>query len=151
MSALELSHVPMLTARDDDSLKLRKFEETAVSQSEDNGLIWIEAGGTLRASDYDSSVLNFERITQRNSGTVQMPIELAPDFSGWNIGGLRRDLNFAFRHKVSFGRIALVGDQRSEKWGTRIFDRLFRTELQVFPFSKCKQAENWIQARGVNA
>ena len=77
---------------------------------EDNGLLLIRADGTLSDSDYDRFVPFFERVAARVPGTVPMLIELAPDFSGWDMGGLWRDLKFDAKHKDSFGRIAMVGD-----------------------------------------
>ena len=115
--------------------------------SEEDGLIRVESARTVQTSDYDTFVTVFERSAQRINDTVPMLLELAPNVSG----GLWRDLKFDIRHKDSFGWIAIVDDQKPEKRGTKIFDRLFRAELQVFPFSKRKQAENWAQARGVNA
>lgn len=118
-----------------------------INSSEEDGLARVESARTMQTSDYDTFVAVFERIAQRRNDTVPMLLELAPNFSG----GLWRDLKFDIRHKDSIGRIAIVGDQKQEKRGTRIFDRLFRAELQASPFSKRKQAENWAQARGVNA
>lgn len=55
---------------------------------EENGLVRIKAGGKLESSDYDRLVPLFERIAARGSGSVPMLIELAPDFSCWDLGGL---------------------------------------------------------------
>jgi hypothetical protein len=110
---------------------------------EDNGLLLIRADGTLSDSDYDRFVPFFERVAARVPGTVPMLIELAPDFSGWDMGGLWRDLKFDAKHKDSFGRIAMVGDSSWEEWGTKLFDPLFRAEMRFFTPVERVAAESW--------
>ena len=87
---------------------------------EDNGLLLIRADGTLSDSDYDRF-----------------------DFSGWDMGGLWRDLKFDAKHKDSFGRIAMVGDSSWEEWGTKLFDPLFRAEMRFFTPVERVAAESW--------
>lgn len=116
--------------------------------TEDNGLIRIRAAGKLEEEDYDRFVPEFERIADCAPGTVAMVIELAPDFGGWDLGGLWRDLKFDLRHKESFGRIAIVGDRKWEEWVTWVIDPLFRAEMQFFDPSERQVAETWARTGG---
>ena len=124
-----------------------EVENTMLTVKVEEGLLWIRAGGRLEDEDYDRFVPQFERIAEREPGTVPMVIELAPDFSGWDLGGLWRDLKFDVRHKDSFGRIAIVGDSKWEKWGAKIFDPLFRAEMKFFPASERAAAVDWVGSR----
>ena len=112
---------------------------------EENGLLWIRAGGRLEDEDYNRFVPQFERIAEREAGTVPMVIELAPDFSGWDLGGLWRDLRFDVRHKDCFGRIAIIGDSKWEEWGTEMSSSLFRAEMKFFQPSQRSHAESWVR------
>ena len=112
---------------------------------EENGLLWIRAGGRLEDEDYNRFVPQFERIAEREAGTVPMVIELAPDFSGWDLGGLWRDLKFDVRHKDCFGRIAIIGDSKWEEWGTEMSSSLFRAEMKFFQPSQRSHAETWVR------
>ena len=112
---------------------------------EENGLLWIRAGGRLEDEDYNRFVPQFERIAEREAGTVPMVIELAPDFSGWDLGGLWRDLKFDVRHKDCFGRIAIIGDSKWEEWGTQMSSSLFRAEMKFFQPSQRSHAESWVR------
>ena len=116
--------------------------------ADENGLIRIMVGGTLDGSDYDRFLPLFEHIAAREQGAVRMVIELAPDFSGWDIGGLWRELKFDIRHKDNFARIAIVGESRWEEWGTRLFDPLFRTEMKFFGRADLDSAERWARDGG---
>ncbi|HEY9553766.1 STAS/SEC14 domain-containing protein [Allosphingosinicella sp.] len=91
-----------------------------VEMAESDELIHIVAGKTLKSSDFDYFVPRFENVAAREPGRVPMVIELAPDFSGWDLDGIWRDLKFDVKHKDSFGRIAIVGDSKWEEWGTKI-------------------------------
>ena len=112
---------------------------------EENGLLWIRAGGRLEDEDYNRFVPQFERIAEREAGTVPMVIELAPDFSGWDLGGLWRDLKFDVRHKDCFGLIAIIGDSKWEEWGTEMSSSLFRAEMKFFQPSQRSHAESWVR------
>ena len=112
---------------------------------EENGLLWIRAGGRLEDEDYNRFVPQFERIAEREAGTVPMVIELAPDFSGWDLGGRWRDLKFDVRHKDCFGRIAIIGDSKWEEWGTEMSSSLFRAEMKFFQPSQRSHAESWVR------
>lgn len=112
---------------------------------EKNGLLWIRAGGRQGDEAYDRFVPQFEHIAEREAGTVPMVIELAPDFSGWNFGGLWRDLKFDIRHEDCFGRIAIIGDSEWEEWGTKLSSSLFRTEMKFIRPTQRSHAESWVQ------
>ncbi|MGV2497661.1 STAS/SEC14 domain-containing protein [Pelagerythrobacter aerophilus] len=112
--------------------------------AEENGLVRVRAGGTLESSDYDRLVPLFERIAAREQGTVPMVIELAPDFSGWDLGGIWRDLQFDLKHKEKFGRIAVVGTKDWHKWATKLSDTLFPpAEMRFFDIGARDHAERW--------
>ena len=112
------------------------------------GLITITAGGTLESADYDRFVSIFERIAAQKAGTVPMLIVLMSDFSGWDLGGLWRDLKFDVKHKDSFGRIAIVGDRKWEEGGTKLFDPLFRAKMKFFTTAERGAAESWVREDG---
>lgn len=59
-----------------------------LNAEQESGFIRIRARGQLQSSDYDKFVPMFERTALREPGLVSMVIELAPDFSGWDLGGL---------------------------------------------------------------
>lgn len=112
--------------------------------AEESGLIRVRAGGTLEGSDYDDFAPLFERIAAREQGAVPMVIELAPDFSGWDVGGIWRDLRFDVKHKEQFGRIAVIGTRDWHAWATKLSDALFApAEMRFFEPDDSGPAERW--------
>tara|TARA_R110002049_G_scaffold72267_2_gene186441 strand:+ start:3875 stop:4255 length:381 start_codon:yes stop_codon:yes gene_type:complete len=111
---------------------------------EENGLIRIRASGTLKSSDFDRFVPLFERIAALEPRSVPMLIELAPDFSGWELGGLWRELKFDVKHQDKFGRIAIVGDKNWQEWGTKLSNPLFPSaDQRFFGPAEIDTAETW--------
>ncbi|BBC71649.1 STAS/SEC14 domain-containing protein [Erythrobacter sp. LQ02-29] len=112
--------------------------------AEDDGLVRIRASGTLAGSDFDRFVPVFESVSGRKPGRIPMIIELASDFSGWDVGGLLRDLKFDARHHDAFGRMAIVGLKEWEKWGTNLIASLFPFgEMEFFELADMHEAEAW--------
>ena len=76
-----------------------------------------------------------------------MLIELASNFSGWDLSGLWRDLKFDAKHQDKFGRIAIVGNKNWQEWGTKLFDPLFPSaEMRFFDSNEIDSAELWARA-----
>lgn len=113
--------------------------------AEENGLVRIKASGTLKSSDVDRFVPLFERVAARQPHSVPMLIELAPNFSGWDLGGLWRDLKFDVKHGDKFGRIAIVGDKAWQEWGTKLSNLLFPSaEMRFFDPTDIDAAAAWV-------
>lgn len=111
---------------------------------EENGLIRVTAGGTLESADYDRFIPVFERIAAHGQGAVPMVIELAPDFSGWDLAGIWRDLRFDVKHKEQFSRIAVIGTRDWHEWATNLSDALFPpAEMRFFEPDARGRAERW--------
>lgn len=88
----------------------------------------------------------FEGVATRKPEPVPMLIELSPDFSGWNVGGPWRDLNFDISHKDKFGRTAIVGTKKWEEWGTKLSNPLVPSaEMRFFAPEQRGEAESWVR------
>ena len=112
------------------------------------GLLHVRAGGRLEPEDYERFVPLFETLADRAPGSVPMLIDLGPDFAGWSFAGLWRDAKFDVKHNDRFGRIAVVGDRKWEKWGSELAAPFFPgTEMRFFDRDQ-GAAEAWARGRG---
>lgn len=119
--------------------------------AEENGLVRIRASGRLESSDFERFVPLFERIVAREPKSVPMLIELSPDFSGWDLGGLWRDLKFDVKHKDMFGRIAIIGNKAWQEWGVKLSDPFFPSaEIRFFDPTEAGSAEVWLRSAQEN-
>ncbi len=115
-----------------------------LNAEEESGLIRIRASGQLQSSDYDKVEPMFERTALREPGLVSMVIELAPDFSGWDLAGLWRKMKFDAKHQLRFGRIAIIGNKAWEEWGAKLTNPFFpSTEIRFFETTELSDAEAW--------
>ena len=118
-----------------------------LSVEDRDGLLYVRAGGRLEPQDYHRFVPHFETLSDRAPGAASMLIDLAPDFEGWSLAGLWRDAKFDVRHNDRFGRIAVVGDKRWEKWSADLSAPLFPgSEVRFFERGEGAAADAW--ARG---
>ena len=108
-----------------------------------DGVLHIVADGQLTTEDYIEFVPRFEQLAHATNPVL---IELGPNFTGWSLGGLWRDLEFDAAHLRQFGRLAVLGDKRWERWGTEASDLLFPGEMRFFEASSREEAEEWLLA-----
>ena len=111
-----------------------------------DGILAIYADGQLTTDDYADFVPRFETLAQ--GGPTPMRIELGPAFTGWSVPALWRDLKFDYRHRGQFGRTAIIGDKRWEKWRTELTDPFFAGAVRFFDLSRSDEAEQWLRGAG---
>ena len=116
----------------------------AILTDPDNGYLYIRADGELTKDDYASFVPAFNQLIKSSGKAYPIMVELGTDFSGWSMKGLWEELKFDERHRKQFGRIAVVGDNRWEKWGTELADVFFDAEMRFFDHAKRANAEQWL-------
>ncbi|MCV2868440.1 STAS/SEC14 domain-containing protein [Defluviimonas sp. WL0002] len=115
----------------------------SIEHSRYNNLIVIRATGTLTARDYELGVPELEHALELSEGPLRVMIKLE-DFRGWEIEALWRDLKFDYKHWSSFRRIAVVGENALEKWGTILSKPFTKAEMRYFPVSEEANAEAWL-------
>ena len=117
----------------------------AILTDTENGYLYIRADGEVSKDDYANFVPAFKQLTRTSDKPFPIMIELGTDFSGWSMKGLWQELKIDERHRDQFGRIAVVGDNRWEQWGTELADVLFDAEMKFFEHAKRANAEQWLK------
>lgn len=107
-----------------------------------DGVLHVVADGLLTTEDYVTFVPRFERLAQVASPIL---IELGPGFTGWTLGALWRDLKFDVEHQRQFGRMAVLGDKRWEKWGSEASNLVFPGETRFFEGEALDEALRWLR------
>lgn len=102
----------------------------------------LTASGTNSGTDVTQFVSEFEQIAEQ-SGAVRMLIEL-DNFKGWDASGLWEDLKFDMSHQSDMKRIAIVGDETWQEWGTWLSKPFFAAEMRYFNTDEAQQAEDWL-------
>jgi len=126
-----------------------KEEAVLTIEKRADGVLHIVADGQLTTEDYAEFVPRFEKFAQ--AGPNAMRIELGPSFTGWSLAALWRDIRFDLRHWKQFGRMAVIGDKRWEKWGTDLTDPFVPGEMKFFERGSEAEADEWLRSRGGDA
>jgi len=95
-----------------------------------DGILVIKADGQLTTQDYVDFVPRFENLV--GDRPTAMLIELGPEFTGWTLPALWRDVQFDVEHWRAFGRMAVVGDRLWEKWATETLRPVSPGSLRFF-------------------
>ncbi|MGV3539580.1 MAG: STAS/SEC14 domain-containing protein [Rufibacter sp.] len=102
----------------------------------------VRVSGTLGKEEYDLLVPALESQIQQQ-GKINLYWEMS-HFEGWSPGGLWEDLKFDAKHVNSFGRIALVGDQKWEQWLTQLMKPFTTAQVKFFETDDHDAAKEWV-------
>jgi len=121
------------------------FEILPVNET---GILAFKASGKLTSTDYEMFLPRLEGLI-RKYGTISLYVELE-DFQGWEAGAAWTDLRFGLHHDKDFKRIAIVGDNALEHWGTALANFFTRTRMRFFEKSEAKAAWDWLEEKPVD-
>lgn len=111
----------------------------------DGTVVTIKISDVMKLADQQSLQAAGTEWMQKGR-ELQLLIALV-DFKGWEKGVDWGDVGFLMAHGDDITKMAFVGD---EKWRDQVFafvGKGFRkTEIEYFPASSMKQAENWVSA-----
>ena len=78
-------------------------------------------------------------------GKVRLFVQFE-DFHGWDLHGAWDDLKFGVKHYGDIDRIAIVGDQRWEKWMAQVCCKPFtKATVRYFDKSEVDNAWKWLR------
>lgn len=114
-----------------------------VNSSRDN-VLSIYVTDKLTKDDLDDLVPMLEqKIADSDHPHLLMILE---NFKGWkDTAAFWKDLKLDHEYIGYFDRIAIAGEKKWQKWGTRLMDPITKEELKFFPISNAEEALNRIQ------
>jgi ubiquinone/menaquinone biosynthesis C-methylase UbiE len=114
-----------------------------LTEKSEGRILEVHVSGKLTHRDYQRFVPEFDRLTRKH-GKIRAFFEME-NFHGWNVAALWDDIKFDLKHFANIERIAMVGDQRWQKWMSR-FCRPFTTaEIRYFNRSAADRAHAWLE------
>jgi len=108
-------------------------------------VIGVHVEGTLSKEDYD----NFELLlkdTLEKHGKARLLVHLE-NFEGWDsLAAAWKDLELDVRHYSDFEKLAVVGENRWQEWGTKIAQPFTRAKVRYFDHADLDAAWKWIHS-----
>ncbi|AZG73560.1 STAS/SEC14 domain-containing protein [Shewanella livingstonensis] len=112
----------------------------------DGNTIAIRASGKLTAEDYQTFLPQLEQQIN-HLGKVSLLFEL-DNFFGWDLNGVKADVNFGLKYLGDCDRIAIVGDKSWEHWMAVIAKPfLLSSEVRYFNRENLQDAWDWLREK----
>lgn len=108
------------------------------------GVLRICADGQLGTDDYIDFVTRFEWFADGRSKPFSILIELGPNFGGWSIDALFRDLDFNLRRQGAVRCIAVIADGRWKDWASGGSYAPLAKEIRFFEAAEMAAARLWL-------
>jgi hypothetical protein len=102
----------------------------------------FKMSGKLHDEDYKTFVPMVDSAIARE-GKVRLLAQFE-DFHGWDLHALWDDIKFATTHCTKIERIALVGDQKWEKWMAAVCKPFTMAKIRYFDSSAIGAAWAWL-------
>lgn len=102
----------------------------------------IHLNGTLTKEDYARFVPDTEEMIRQHE-KINMLI-MMDDFHGWDAGALWEDIKWDAKHFNHVERIAVVGDQKWQKWMTTFCKPFTTAKVRYFDHGQVPEARAWL-------
>ncbi len=111
-------------------------------------VVHVRVSGTLSDGDYQESfVPKMEELFETWTG-LRMLFVMDPDFEGWDAHSAWDELRFEHKHRHEMVRVGVVGDQRWERWATKLSKLFTGANVRFFAPESEGDAREWV-ASGV--
>lgn len=94
-------------------------------------------------ADFDMYFMPEFNSLARKFKKVNVLVEFADDFDGWQFSTLLREVKFSFEHLHTIEKIAIVGNSSVLKWSFRFFHPFTYLSIQRFTTGKFEHALAW--------
>ncbi len=105
-------------------------------------ILEINLHGRLNREDYEDFVPETEKLIRRY-GKIRILVTMH-DFDGWDAGALWEDLKWDAKHFNHVERLALVGEERWQKWMAGFCKPFTTAKVRHFTFDQLATAHEWL-------
>lgn len=115
----------------------------AIREEQKPGMFAVDARGKLTKQDYEYLIPKMVTAA-KEKGPLRVLISLH-DFKGWEPAALWEDVKFDIQHQDDLQKVAVVGENEVEKWGTKISKAFFRAPVKYFEDGDEAAALQWLR------
>jgi len=105
-------------------------------------IIAFKFTGILRDADYETFTPAVEHVIAEH-GSARI-LGVFEDFHGWTPKAAWDDFKFGIKHYNDIERIAMVGENRFEKWMTLLAKPFTHAQVKYFDIAELSTAWAWI-------
>jgi hypothetical protein len=105
-------------------------------------MLEVKVSGKLSAEDYALLEPGVDKLIG-DSGKIKI-LFIMQDFHGWDMGGVWDDIKFATKHWRDIEKIAMVGEDKWEKWMATICKPFTLSSIKYFEAGGEDAARSWL-------
>lgn len=107
-------------------------------------IVAFRVTGKLTHEDYQAFLPQLEELIKAQPGRLSLLFELQ-DFHGWDLHAAVDDFRCLEQHEDDFERIAVVGENRLERWMTAMSSPFVTAEVRFFGRDQLGAAWDWLR------
>ncbi|MHC4948560.1 MAG: SpoIIAA family protein [Planctomycetota bacterium] len=107
-------------------------------------VVFVRASGKLTDDDYKQSFIPTMEDLFDKWGNLRMLFVMEHGFEGWDLHGAWDEFRFELKHMHDIIKVGVVGDQKWEKWATKLSKLFTRANVRFFPATDLLTAREWI-------
>ena len=107
-------------------------------------VIAVRASGKVTGREYQEILLPVDRRKRRNRTSLNLFYQFTPEFTGMDMRGMWEDTKLDLSHWRGWGRIAIIADHRSIRFGARMAAWVVRRPVRVFANAEAAAARAWV-------
>ena len=121
------------------------FKEITLEEKEGIKIISLTFNDVLDRDDYELFVPQLEGF-MKHGDRVRLLVELE-NFRGLTMGALWEETKFSYKHFNDIDRLAVVGENRTEKILTQFARPFTRAEVRFFNTEETEKAREWLREK----
>ncbi len=105
----------------------------------------VKASGKLTDADYQQFLPKLNEFIDSSEEPVSLLLELE-DFHGWDRQAAWDDFKFGMKNEDDIARVAIVGENRWQKWMTVLGDAFSSIDMRYFNKEELSDAWSWLRS-----
>lgn len=113
-----------------------------IREDEKPEIFAVDARDKLTKRDYETLIPRMIAAA-KEQGPLRVMIRLE-DFHGWEPAALWEDIKFDVKHQDDLAKVAVIGQDDVEKWGTKLSKPFFKAPIKYFQEGEEDAARRWL-------
>jgi len=106
-------------------------------------IVEIDLHGKLNRQDYEDIGPSIENLIRKH-GKIRVIVTMH-EFDGWDAGALWEDIKWEAKHFSDIDRLAIVGEERWQKWMAGICHAFTTADVRYFRLDRLDDAYAWLR------
>ena len=107
-------------------------------------VIAVRASGKVTGREYRKILVPADKEKRRTRASLNLFYQFTPEFTGMDARGMWEDTKLDLSHWHGWGRIAIIADNPTIRFGARMAALVLRRPVRVFANAEAAAARAWV-------